>query len=91
MSRDGPDARLSGRFIKYALRGKESFHIDQIASLLQSTDAFNSVGQLVGEVARCCLYHFFQPGTIICSEDEVRLYFCVVHGSVSVASRNLNE
>ena len=65
---------------------RESFHIDQIASLLQSTDAFNSVqDELMSEVARCCLYHFFQPGTIICSEDEeCAFYFCVVHGSVSV-------
>lgn len=46
------------------------------------------------EVARCALYHFFEPGQILCTEDEETSFvFVVLHGEVEVEEPrvSLNE
>jgi len=67
---------------------RETSHIDALADLLSKNAADfcqNLTDDQTSDVARCCLYQYFSPGTVLCEKDEdTSFYFVLLRGEVVV-------
>jgi hypothetical protein len=67
---------------------RETDHVDVLVEHLGKTAShfFSQINDdQQTDVARCALYHFFDPGEVVCDEDdETAYYFVVLSGSVEV-------
>ena len=92
---DDPMDATSQELLNIIPEERETQHLDKIVELL-AKNAKDFVAHLSDEqqsdVARCCLYHYFSDGELVCGADEdTSFFFVLLHGSIHIEETRVSH